>query len=1035
MTLKRINESPRVNDTILFELETPDAYGCFTTDPYKVDRVTIYVVERDFLGMNWGEYDQTYDRDDLVDALAAATKAVCDNPTDENIIEAAKARSLLESARVTTTFYYKDRHPVEVVGTENYPAWLSTDTTNAFITNTDTGKFTYEWNPQGKVREGDYFICWTWTPLPDGESLSAHLPFKLDGDNRAVVTIPTHLTQDDKYEILLERYLPEMYKNTIADQDLTPETLDTLNQAVALGFTFIEDLANQIIDLFDANALHESLLMYLSNLFSMKLKSSDPTLWRRQIKEAVPLFKQKGTRPGLEQAFAQAGMRLDDFVQYWQVVSKYTWQQSFTVADSAVFILEKDNVVLPIDENNFGLWVRRQGELTCSAMPKECVELAVGEDMILRMTWVGDQLSSPIYLEEGDIIRVMYQFREIPGSTEQTMEDYVRALPLGDLRDEADQEYPPKNWNVHIISESDPLFDLLIPVRHPYHDNLIFGHVRTEFAYSENIYNMEEYNGSTRPSYDVCQIDKAFVDPCGSCLSSYYSVDVAVEELNNDRLVEAQDILREFMPFHARLYGINFAGDINEYVAPPVEQIDYLVSVNHTESVLSGQANPFFHRVMEDGMSTWKIQRDQLADEITVVSGKLGTAYNERVCFVSVNHGLHDLGVMDQNNILEILAPSPNAGTYAISHVTKNVAWVDSSTIEPLNQDSFTFHLSNVIYTNWFSSITDNSLFKLTDVDNDFAALGVKTEWDIDHTPDYSGGAWKVSIPAYSATSYVIRDVLNGALVLRDHDNTLPLSGATGVAYILLNDLDEPQVNSLQGTLVTERHGYVNLNDVGIVDVHDVARTDDYLLYDGDEYKIVEFDGVNFWIEGWAGGDVAGATIEIRRRLLRNQMGYFGYQGLTLTTISDHEAELGVIDGNNPPPAMDMTDESLCKENYLVKIGNDFFQIIEWDGDFMRLAGKDQNWLTEAAGGTVVAYSVIHFPAKEVNVQFLVFDHLDRDGKDVVVREIEDRVEKTVAIVALSGDSDGGIHENVSQEEAVSFTIQRRSGEKQQGEI
>jgi len=52
-------------------------------------------------------------------------------------------------------------------------------------------------------------------------------------------------------------------------------------------------MANQLIDLFDANALHESLLNYLSNLFAIKLRSSDPTLWRRQIKEAIPLFKKR----------------------------------------------------------------------------------------------------------------------------------------------------------------------------------------------------------------------------------------------------------------------------------------------------------------------------------------------------------------------------------------------------------------------------------------------------------------------------------------------------------------------------------------------------------------------------------------------------------------------------------------------------------------------------------------------------------------------------------------------------------------------
>ena len=56
MALKKINEEPKVTDTILFELTTPDATGCYVQNPYKVDRLTIYYVERDFLGENFGEY-------------------------------------------------------------------------------------------------------------------------------------------------------------------------------------------------------------------------------------------------------------------------------------------------------------------------------------------------------------------------------------------------------------------------------------------------------------------------------------------------------------------------------------------------------------------------------------------------------------------------------------------------------------------------------------------------------------------------------------------------------------------------------------------------------------------------------------------------------------------------------------------------------------------------------------------------------------------------------------------------------------------
>jgi hypothetical protein len=1037
---KTIDESPRTTDTILFEIECPGADGCFAANPYKVDNLTVYYVERDFLGTNFGEYEQHVEDPATATLVEAAEKAVCDDPTAENLFRLEQLQNLLESKRVSNTFYYKDKTPVKIVGSEGYPAWLSSDTTNALLENieededgnTQYGHFTYEWHPEGSVREGDFFVCWTWTPNPAGESLSSHLPFKLAGNPRATITIPTHLTPEEKYATLLERYLPEMYKSVIANQDLTPQTTQKFNEAVADGFTFLENLTNQIIDLLDANALHESLLMYLSNLFNLKLKSSDPTLWRRQIKEAVPLFKRKGTRPGLEDAFAQAGMTLTKYTQFWQLTSPYTQQESFQYDGTTdVFELEKGTIVTPIDDDNFGLWVRYANDgtydSTYTEMDKSDVTFEVGsDDFVLRMTWAGTELN------EGDIIRVLYQYKEVPNASEQQLEDYIRALPLSDPRDEVDQDFPLKNWNVRLVTEEDPLFDVLVPVRHPYQDPLIFGFIRTEFPYGENIYNMEEYNGSTRPSNDVCHIGAEFIDPCGACLSSKYSVDVAVEELNNDRIAEAQDILREFMPFHAELHAINLAGEVVEFVQSPVEQIDFLVSIDRVENVLSGQANPLFHRFMEDGLyGNWTITRDELADKLTVSSGLLGTGYNDNISLVVVDDVLEDLGVIADNNILEVLAPSANAGTYTIHRIEGNMAQISSSVIEPVNESAFTFNLSNVVYRNTSTAITQDDFFYFSDSSVDFAELGVKTQWDTTNTPDYTGGSWKVSIPAYSGTPYEIINITNGVLSL-DNDGTLPIAGASGVAYTLLTDLDATTATSVDGELEGERRGYVELNAPLMTDIEHFIRIGDYLHYGGTEYRITEFNGNDFWIAEWTGGDVAGITITTRRRLLRNSVGYFGYRGLKLTTFADHEAEFGIVNGSNPPAVV--TDDNQFKENYMFKIGEDFFRITKWNGVNVELAGREQSWTTVTAGGTAVAYSLVHFPKEPINVQFVVFDHLDRDGHDVVIREIESTVDQNIAIVALSSGQESGIQENVAQEEGITFSIERRDGNIEEGE-
>lgn len=1038
MAIKRINESPRITDTILLEISCPDATGCLSGNPYKVDRVTVFYVERDFLGQNFGEYTKQATPEPLLIKLSDAEEAYCDDPTEATLSEVEKVRAEIESASQKSTFYFKDRVAVKTLGSEGFPAWLSSDTENSPLSQAEDengdpilGKFTYEWSPNGSAREGDYFLCWTWTPLPAGDKLSAHEPFVLEGDPSAVLSVPTHRTPEGKYETLLERYTPEMYKSRLSNNDITPETLDRLNRSVARGFTFVEDMANQIIDLFDANALHESMLMYLSNLFALKLKSNDPTLWRRQIKEAIPLFKKKGTLPGLKAAFAQAGMTLDKFTQYWQVVSPFTWVESFLVKDSPTFTLGKTNVEAKNDDN-FGVWVRRAGEASYVQVSNDYVEFGSPNGLDVTATWVGDMLStSPVELFEGDTLKVKYQYKAISGTTDQQIEDYLQTLPLADQRDELDQQYPPKNWNVRLVAEEDPMFSVLIPVRHPFAEPLIFGYVRTEFPYGENIYNMEEYNGSTRPSYNPCDIDKEFVDPCGACLSSKYSVDISVEELSNDRMLEAQEILREFVPFEAQIHSINFAGDVNEFVQPPVESVESLVTIDRTQIILSGNANMIFHRMMEKGLGDWAVMRDDLAEENTVLSNKSGTAYNDKAAFVAPDVRLRSLGVMPLSHVLEVLAPSPNAGTYTLSDVQGNTANLSSAAVEPLDQTGFTFRLSNVLYSTSTASLTQDDRVGLSDDEADFAEIGVKTLWDVENTADYTGGAWKVMIPAYSATPYEIEDVINGVLYLVG-SATLPTSDTSGVTYTLLTDLDDEVAESDTGSLAVERRALVDLNDSYLEDVNEVVAVGDYLVYAGDEYVVTGINGSDFYVADYTGGDASGVGVQIRRRLADNEVGYFGYRGLRLTTESDHEAGLGMINGTNAPTG-DQKDDSHFKENYLFEIDGEFYKISQIDGDEVVLSGRDQNWTTLAAGGTAVTYNVIHFPAKEVNVGFTVFDALNRNGKDPVIREIESTVDNNVAIVALSTPS--GVQENVSQEENVSFTIETRSGESYEGAL
>lgn len=1036
MALKNFTDNPRITDTILLKITTTNTDGCLQT-PYKIDSATIYYVERNFLGVNYGEYNLKTENKSLRASLDKAVKDACDNPTPENLSIVDKINNQLNSSTTNSPIHYKERVAVEVIGTPSYPAWLSTDLDNSqFHQSVDSddnlidGTFEFEWNPKGQIREGMYFLCWTWTLNIAGEKQTAHMPFNVAGDPKSVVSIPTHLAQQDKYEILLERYLPEMYKTFLVDNDLTPDITYKLNQSIAQGFIIMENLANQVIDLFDANALHESLLMYLSNLFDLKLKSDDPTLWRRQIKEAIPLFKSKGTLVSLEKAFAQAGMTLNSFTQYWQITSKYTYQESFLVKDSASFKLSKKSIIIPINENNFGLWIRREGESNYVEHSSDYVNFTIDEtcDDYVMMNWIGDQLSNnPVQLYQGDTIRVLYEFKEVPNLTEQQLENYIRSLPYLDNRDEARQEFPPKNWNVRIIDEKDPLFSVIVPVKHPFADPLVFGDVRTEFAYSENIYNMEEYNGSTRPSFDVCDIDKSFIDPCGACLGSSYSVDVSIQDLCNDKMLEAQDVLKENVPFHAVLQSINFTGEINEFVLPPQEFIDFLVHIYRTESHLSGQANSIFTRHVD---SQWVLNREDLTEKTTVLSGKFGIATNDYVSLVTPDLILKDLGVFKDNHVMEILAPSANAGTYTIENIEGQTANVSSSVNEPLDESQFTFNLSNITYENSTTSMTQNDYLEFSDAGVIFEDLGVKTIWDIDNTPNYSGASWKILISEYSATAYEIKDIVNGSLII-DGDSNFPTTNTVGISYVLYDDNDNEIYSSTNGKLKVTRRALINLNDVAL-NVHQVVSIGDFLYYDNSEYEVLEFDNQNFWIKNWIDGDMAGQNIQIRRRIANKKVGQFGYRGLHLTTYFDHESEFGIQNGSNPPVG-NLVENNNFKENYLIQINDEFFKIIEWNEKEISLAGRDQYWQTTDAGGTSVAYSVIHLSKNSVNVGFTVFDELDRDGHDPIIRTVEDPV-GNLAIVALSS---GGtqIQENTNQDEGISFFIERRSGQTEEGTL
>lgn len=463
------------------------------------------------------------------------------------------------------------------------PLWLSTDIDGSKIknlTNKKTGeiipgKFGFLWKPEG-MREGNYIIRWNYKlEEKTRKRHSKELFFVINPDVDPIKNIHARYTPKDKYQMLLEKYLPTMYKNKVSDSDLTPYVVENLNKSIAEGFTIIEDYANQLIDILDANFTYTGVLPLLANMFNIKLRSDDTTLWRRQIKQAIPLYKTKGTLAGLQAALDQAGIKLHKLTLLWQVVSPSIWTDGFLIKQDRFSSEVNDSIIgqlskKPINENEIEVELRSGGDREFIKLPMGSLILAseVGEPTAI--VWNGESLENPIELFEGDYVKIKYKHNEAP----ESIQKYIDDLPLADQRDEVECGYPLKNWNVKLIEEDDPLFDIIISERHPFQNPVVFGKVRTSFLYSENVYNMETYNGSLRDSLSPCEMDRDFIDHCSFGQSSKFNVYIEIEKLSDDRILEAKQIIKEYSPFHAILHKMNISGKITEFILSPVERIE-----------------------------------------------------------------------------------------------------------------------------------------------------------------------------------------------------------------------------------------------------------------------------------------------------------------------------------------------------------------------------------------------------------------------------------------------------------------------------
>ena len=531
----KFDEAPKSSDSIWFEIETTE--NGLAVNPDSIDRIVIYYIEAK-PGHNWNEAD-----------------------------------------------------PLLVIGNRDIPAWKNGITTEVKqITDENgqlvNGKFSFTWIAVGR-KAGSYVIFWQWGI--NGNIFNNHKTFNICVDNQIMTSDHTAYTPPDKYKMLFDLYTPSMYKTKVKDSDYTPEVIEKLNASIAEGFTMLEDLANQLGTMLEANLAHQSVLPLLANLFGLKLRSTDPDRWRAQIKRAVHLFKRKGTLRGLQEALNQAGIKLVKLTKLWQVMPFYTKTDTFVIPPEGRLSPTIGKLSKPPFSVNTVKLKSSNGDFI--NLPEECVLIVPDVELDTpSVVWNGFNLEEAINLFPNDVILVSYTTQKIP-EDKKSLEDYINSLPLADDRPD---DTPTKNWDIRLIEDDDALFDVVVPTRYPFAELQAYGKVRTKFLYGEQVYNMDTYDGSLRNSFIPCDLDATFVDNCSACQSSQFNVDLEIENLSDQRIKEAQEIIKDYVPFHARLHSINIAGAVNEFVLLPKEEISCLVQtgvpkqiteVSHSESI------------------------------------------------------------------------------------------------------------------------------------------------------------------------------------------------------------------------------------------------------------------------------------------------------------------------------------------------------------------------------------------------------------------------------------------------------------------
>ena len=1082
MAEKYYNQNPKVNDTVVFDLYTPDSKCLFISDPFEVVSITVYFIERNFVYDTPTFKNINIDNKSLEVAYLELKQRSYEEPDNENLKNELKIvqRKILQTSLEKIEF--DNLIPVATYGSKNDPVWTPTKK-DSIIKKVTTygskivnGHFEFKFQQDG-LRDGDYFLKYTWRPNTSLQKLSSSIYFSLYPSVAKYIAPKNLETDKNKYPNLLNRYLPEVYKNYLSNTDLSPEVLEKFNNAVGDAFAYLETLGKNVPALLDPNLIPEFFLAYLGILYQLSFKSNDPIRWRRQIAKAVPNFKMKGTIHGLRSALGDAGIILKKFTHLYQIYSSYTWNDVFYISkeEETKFTLSK--ISLPINDKNFAVYFREKNTKDFIEVPLSSI-LIETENNISYVSWLSFKL------KKGDSVKILYQFKQIESEIQQTLEYYIRNLPLADLRNDLEIIYPIKNWNAKVIEEDDPFINEIIPFKNPFHDPVVFGKIRTEFPYSENIYNMDEYNGSLRDSNNPCDIDKTFIDPCSGFITTLYNLNLEIESLNSERIQEAFNILKEFTPFHSVLHSLNYSGFFETIILPPEEKVDALITYKVQDNIIAGNAQQFFNRDMFYGLLQRIVRRDALAIMDNLGNEKV-QAYNKEISLFAPLINFSSLSLSTrQNTYLEILDPSPNAGTYTVFEPNNHLVKIYEEALvnQPVNQSEFAFRLSNINFSSVNFSIKQESIYTFSDdlllfeekENNITTVLNVKDGtakdcWKIKYYINYPN----------TFNIYNIYDINSDGSIILENDGSLPFL-AEGVVideikFDLLNENNNKISFSANGVLKAQNKGLVNVDDVNINGISEFIAIGNYFHYLADDlqYVILSY-GCNpneFYISNWDKGNMVGVTAKILKRIVSEATGNLTYNKIIIEKPN-------LLPNFENPNSSGSLDNNTFKENFIITIDNVFYKIVSYfkesSVDYLEIEGLPLNLGTKLSGGTTLNVNCKQFKTKEniIHTITLNFDEfvnsnglvqvilkptgeyviscdLNRSGANMVSANDENLNEIILcdntslnleninnSLLALNNTGNKpNTNDIINQEENVSFIIETKDGKGMKGKL